>query len=295
MGVYEQVWPFLLVSMIPSTHVEPTIKIVQKDNLLVEVLKKENKRRGKMNNEQTPEHFVTDFLDEFTRALRKQLEDDYLRWGDTWLHRTKKGQESRTRKCFDDYFDQFEQAEIPVPWLKIVGNAMICWIREQHPELFLDSKLTEAVGEAGETKVVKLKLDLSELDGVDQENIKALDPGKVYVLAIDFAGYLDIDLLYSFIRTLKSDFNITVVCIDKHSMELVSVPDGYKVVKVEEYWLGDDNQGGVGMWYGPNASEEEILKVPGRDNNSVIVRVNSDGSDEITWRWQNDHWELEKR
>ncbi len=80
-----------------------------------------------------------DFLEEFTAALVGQLKEDEKRWGNTWLKRTREGQEDRDRKTFDDYFDKFENAGVTVPWLKIAGNAMICWIREQHPEYFPDS------------------------------------------------------------------------------------------------------------------------------------------------------------
>ncbi len=79
---------------------------------------------------------IWDFFDEFIKALREQLESDDSRWGDTWLHRTRKGQEDRTIKTFNDYFDQYQKAGTPIPWLKIIGNALICWIRERHPEIW---------------------------------------------------------------------------------------------------------------------------------------------------------------
>jgi hypothetical protein len=79
---------------------------------------------------------VTDFMGEFVEALTIQLVEDEKRWGDTWLNRTHLGQEERTVMKFNDYFDQYFSKDIPVPWLKIVGNAMICWIREKHPELW---------------------------------------------------------------------------------------------------------------------------------------------------------------
>jgi hypothetical protein len=79
---------------------------------------------------------VLDFLPEFVSALTNQLESDEKRWGNTFIARTKLGQEERTQKTFNDYFDQYNNAGVPVPWLKIVGNAMICWIREEHPELW---------------------------------------------------------------------------------------------------------------------------------------------------------------
>lgn len=75
-----------------------------------------------------------DFLPEFIDALTKQLKSDDLVWGDTWLKRPIEGQELRTRETFRDYFDQFENSGVPVPWLKVAGGALICWIREQHPE-----------------------------------------------------------------------------------------------------------------------------------------------------------------
>lgn len=81
---------------------------------------------------------VTDFMEEFVEALTKQLEKDEERWGDTWLKRTIKGQEERTRKSFNDKWDQFENAGTPVPWLKMAGDVLICWIREQYPELWPD-------------------------------------------------------------------------------------------------------------------------------------------------------------
>ena len=77
-----------------------------------------------------------DFIPEFMEALEEQLKSDDARWGDTWLKRTREGQEERTRATLNDYFDQFEQAGTPVPWLKIAGGALICWIRVRHPELW---------------------------------------------------------------------------------------------------------------------------------------------------------------
>jgi hypothetical protein len=79
---------------------------------------------------------VWDFMKEFTNALEKQLADDDARWGDTWLKRTRQGQEERTITEFNNYFDKYLNAGVPIPWLKIIGNAMICWIREQHPEIW---------------------------------------------------------------------------------------------------------------------------------------------------------------
>jgi hypothetical protein len=85
-----------------------------------------------MNNDIT----VLDFLGEFIDAFRSQLEDDQARWGDTWLHRTRKGQEDRIYNDYQDYWAHYEYGDQPIPWLKVIGNAYIAWIRENHPELF---------------------------------------------------------------------------------------------------------------------------------------------------------------
>jgi len=77
-----------------------------------------------------------DFMEEFVTVFTEQLKSDDKRWGNTWLERTRAGQEERTEKSFNDYFDQYENAGVPVPWMKIIGNAYICWVRENHPELF---------------------------------------------------------------------------------------------------------------------------------------------------------------
>jgi len=77
-----------------------------------------------------------DFLDEFTNALKVQLENDKKRWGNTWLKRTREGQEDRLIKSFNDKFDQYLQAGVPIPTLKMAGDIFINWIRENHPELW---------------------------------------------------------------------------------------------------------------------------------------------------------------
>lgn len=78
---------------------------------------------------------VSDFVPEFIDKLIDQLKFDHNRWGNTWLNRPKEGQELRTKARFIDYFDMFENAGTFVPWMKIVGGALICWIRDNHPEL----------------------------------------------------------------------------------------------------------------------------------------------------------------
>jgi hypothetical protein len=63
--------------------------------------------------------------------VESQLELDVLRWGNTWVDRPRKGQEDRIIGRFRDYFDQWEQAQVPVPWAKIIGLAHIALVRER--------------------------------------------------------------------------------------------------------------------------------------------------------------------
>lgn len=79
---------------------------------------------------------IWDFIPELIVALRHHLEEDDARWGDTWLKRTRKGQEERTITTFNDYFDKYLNTGAPIDWLAVIGGALICWIREQHPELW---------------------------------------------------------------------------------------------------------------------------------------------------------------
>jgi len=74
---------------------------------------------------------VKDYLPEFIESLEKQLNEDEARWGETWKNRPYKGQSERFRATFDNYFDSEKHGGEKVPWLKIAGNALIGWIREQ--------------------------------------------------------------------------------------------------------------------------------------------------------------------
>jgi hypothetical protein len=79
-----------------------------------------------------------DFLPEFMEAIENKLKNDDLRWGDTWLHRTRKGQEERTIKSFNDKFDKYINGGQPIDWLGIIGDAFIAWVRENHPEIWTE-------------------------------------------------------------------------------------------------------------------------------------------------------------
>lgn len=51
-----------------------------------------------------------------------------------------------------------------------------------------------------------------------------------------------------------------------------------------------DDKGGFDFWDGPNPSKEGMLAIDGRDDNSVIMRFNADGTNEIIYRWGGDVW-----
>ncbi len=75
------------------------------------------------------------YLPEFVEALRIQLEADDVRWGDTWEEYPIEGQEERTMARYTDYYAQFKNGGVPMPWLKVAGGAFICWVRELRAEL----------------------------------------------------------------------------------------------------------------------------------------------------------------
>ena len=74
---------------------------------------------------------LVDYLPETIEALTRQLEEDQARWGDTWKMRPRDGQEERVFARFKDYFDQYRNAGTPIPWLKIMGEAHICLVRDR--------------------------------------------------------------------------------------------------------------------------------------------------------------------
>lgn len=80
---------------------------------------------------------IWECVPEFSKALAEHLENkDDPRWGDTWLKRTREGQEQRTINNFRDKFDKYLNGSQPIDWLAIAGDALICWYREQHPEIW---------------------------------------------------------------------------------------------------------------------------------------------------------------
>lgn len=47
----------------------------------------------------------------------------------------------------------------------------------------------------------------------------------------------------------------------------------------------------IGMWLGPTTSLLEVLEIAGKDNNSVLIKFHTDGTDRIIYRWNTmGHW-----
>jgi hypothetical protein len=79
-------------------------------------------------------------LPETFEKVQYQLIADASRWGDTWKHRDIGGQDARIAEHIQDYLDQFRNARVPIPYLKIVGLCHIALTRQAHPELLIDKK-----------------------------------------------------------------------------------------------------------------------------------------------------------
>ena len=78
---------------------------------------------------------LVDFVDGFCAALKEQLAEDAKRWGTTWLHRPRSGQEERTWFGMMNRYHKYQNVGTPINWLQVAGDALIAWLREQQPEL----------------------------------------------------------------------------------------------------------------------------------------------------------------
>lgn len=77
-------------------------------------------------------------------------------------------------------------------------------------------------------------------------------------------------------------------------VEAMRLPiEGVRTDRVHEvrYAIGqDDGEDGYGMWDGPSPSLADMLSIIGRDNNSVIIRYNEDGTDKVIYKWVCEEW-----
>jgi len=57
------------------------------------------------------------------------------------------------------------------------------------------------------------------------------------------------------------------------------------------FGIGEEHSPGqFGMWFGPHPSEKEMLDTVGMGEKSRIIRFNTDGTDDVLWRWENNRW-----
>ena len=77
------------------------------------------------------------FKYEFIPKMLAQMVYDNERWGDTWLMKHRDGQEKTIHESFEKYFEYFDEFGKTIPWLKVVGHAVIAQAREDHPEWLL--------------------------------------------------------------------------------------------------------------------------------------------------------------
>ena len=78
---------------------------------------------------------LKNYLPDFMEALEERLDTDDKKWGDTWKHRPRDGQNDRLYLEFERYWDQYDYGHQDVPYLKMVGNLFICWVREYEREI----------------------------------------------------------------------------------------------------------------------------------------------------------------
>lgn len=94
---------------------------------------------GRIHPEQIPlfeqKDKLTDFMDEFVPALIAHLKGKESHWGNTWLKRSRATLRTRLSAHLMDKCERSLNGDIPIDWLSVVGDAMIGWIRENHPEI----------------------------------------------------------------------------------------------------------------------------------------------------------------
>lgn len=78
---------------------------------------------------------LLDELRETMEDVEIQLFEDEKRYGDTWKERglmhNNQPQEERWFYKMQDYFQDFMERDIPIPWTKVIGEAHIALVREK--------------------------------------------------------------------------------------------------------------------------------------------------------------------
>lgn len=79
---------------------------------------------------------LTDYLPIFLETFKERLKEDKKKWGNTWKHRSIKGQDERLRQELNAYWDQYDYGNQDLPYLKMIGNIFINWVREYEKEIY---------------------------------------------------------------------------------------------------------------------------------------------------------------
>lgn len=79
---------------------------------------------------------ISDYIPEFAEKLKELSLENDKRWGDTWKKRPVepnseyRHQNERIYSWFRDKYQQWEATGVPINWLDVATEALICWIRE---------------------------------------------------------------------------------------------------------------------------------------------------------------------
>jgi hypothetical protein len=110
---------------------------------------------------------LIELLPELVDLMTAQLTEDYKRWGETWKRRPRLNQEFRVYNRIKAYKAEYERTGAPMPWLKVIGNAWIAIVRENHPDLLASkdtgkNELIELLPELVEILTKRLEVDYEE-------------------------------------------------------------------------------------------------------------------------------------
>lgn len=79
-------------------------------------------------------NLIEELFDTFAE-VRHQLIEDQKRYGDTWKERglvwKKMNQETRWFYKMQEYYEDFVNEAVPIPWDKVIGEAHIAKVREK--------------------------------------------------------------------------------------------------------------------------------------------------------------------
>jgi len=76
------------------------------------------------------------FVDAFGEAMVVELAENPDKLAKTWHTVTRENQEDHILTELEGIIADYDEADTPVPWLKIALLAMTAWVREKRPDLF---------------------------------------------------------------------------------------------------------------------------------------------------------------